>query len=346
MTSFKSQTKLPRRILPLGLLVAILSLTMLQLSPTAFASTMTIKQYDQTMQTVPTSGIGCFNATYPVETWVRVPCATDIPQLPATVGNGNDYVASISGSTNIGYVTTAFVSASGITGEVDSLNPCSGGAGTCTSWYSLQINSQTGFSCTVPTVGGTWTDCWEQFIFDNQGTTQGYLYIQYWLIGYLNSNAACPSTSWSTYGTSCFVNDSGALTGAITPTNTHLAALSYTAEADYSNSGNDYSSICNGSGSCWSQTASDTYLQLYQHWSASEFNILGYIGGSQAQFSPSTGVTLKPEQALESSGGSTLTPTTPCPNTGYTGETNNLNLQSGSCSVSGPSSILQFTEYN
>jgi len=328
----------------------MLSLPMLQLSPMVSAATtsMTIKEYDQLMQSIAPPGIGCFNSTYPVEEWIKVQCATDMPTVPLTVGNGVDYSADASGSaTRIAYATAGFNSVSGISSESDINNPTTPcGSASCANWYSLQINSASGWSCPVPgIVGGTWNNCWEQFVFAENGASLGDLFIQYWLNGYLSSNPSCPSQLWSIYTPthSCYIdNSSPTVTSAITPTNANLYALSFTAQANYLNSGLDESNICNGLGSCWSSTAPDSYFNLYQHWDYSEFNIFGFSAGSQASFSPATGITIVPEEALQDGSGANLTPR--CANFGFTGETNNLNLQSGSCSVN--VTLLKFTEYN
>src|SRR5207248_11321393 len=86
-------------------------------------------------------------------------------------------------------------------------------------------------------------------------------------------------------------------------------------------------------------------INNYQHSHAWEFNILGYINRSQADFSPTTGITIVPEQALENGNGASLTPTC-APATGFTGETNNLTLLPNSCSVNGSIGLVRFTEYN
>src|SRR5437660_5524848 len=131
MTSGKNREIEVRRALPFGFLILMLSLPMLQLSPVISTATtsLTIKEYDQVMQSIPAPGIGCFNSTYPVEKWIKVQCATDSPNLPGTVGDGNDYSADASGSaTRIAFATAAFFDVSGISGESDNQNPCGTGA--------------------------------------------------------------------------------------------------------------------------------------------------------------------------------------------------------------------------
>ena len=239
------------------------------------------------------------------------------PLAPSTVGGGVDWVAYSGSGTLIGSSTGSFPSIYGLTSEKDSLEG--------SNYYTLQINSQT-FPTNTAYTGNKPATGWEQFVFTNDGTNIGWIYIQYWLIGY---SAPCPSTgppdgtSWTYYAGSsnsaagCYANSAATAVSAEAASN--LGNLILTGYANFNSNGEDILCI---SGTCSSVSTTDQVLDLAQHWLYSEFNIFGWGSGSTANFN--SGTTIEVSNSLEDQSGNVIVPS--CMKTGYTAETNNLNL--------------------
>ena len=294
---------------------------------------------------IPTPHAGCFAATYPSTVWQATQCVT-APLIPlgpspstvggssSTTGNGNDEVAHAPSGKLIGSSIGSFQT-SGLTSETDSMYGANN--------YGLQVNSQFFTTSTIYT-GGKSTTGWEQFVWINwpAQNTAGYEYIQYWLIGYQSSYGSCPSTgppggsSWMAYSGDCYANSPGAVTPLETATN--LASLSLEGFSNYNGAANDVNMFC-VSGSCYDVSITDQVVNLYQNWQYSEFNVFGVGSGSQANFN--TGTTITVTNTLKDQSANVIVPS--CVNTGYTAETNNLNL--GTCSSNSNGQII-FTESN
>jgi len=300
----------------------------------------------------PTPTTGCFEVKYPNPVWQRTTCApatsghaapsptfTAASTNSATVGNGNDFVAQSPG-TLIGSAVGSFPSATGVTTETDT--------GVGSNGYSLQENTQggapgQGFPVTF---NGNPTTGWEQFIFDNEPSGFQGVWIEFWLLGYGSTyHVACSSlpipagASGVWFGTSdCYFNTFSTSTPFESPT--HLAFLSLGGFANIG--GHDEAQLCDAGAvpTCYTNSQPAAFLNLYQHWQLAEFNVLGFIGGSQAQFNSGTSITVL--NTIKDQSGNAIAPTSPCPINGQTGETNNLNL--GSCSVNGPAGQILFTE--
>jgi hypothetical protein len=208
-------------------------------------------------------------------------------------------------------------------------------------YYSLQLNSNL-FSCTPPggnaTTAGPGRGCWEQFVFDNLPLgDNSVVFIEYGLIGYHSEYSDCPS-GFSQSGNDCYMQSSANSVPNETPT-TQLGSLSLSGQANFESSGDDQTALCNG-GSCYSLSASDSVLGLYNdNWDASQFGIYGDYNGHTAGFNTATTFTVDNQE--EQGSGSIITPT--CGSYGFTGESNNLTL-SGSCNVSGYYEIMSFPE--
>ncbi len=101
--------------------------------------------------------------------------------------------------------------------------------------------------------------------------------------------------------------------------------------------GKDTLVFTNGS-EAYTTSGADTVADLATAWTASEFNIIGDGGGSEAVFNKGSSVTVK----IAVTNGTTNAPKCVA-NDGTTGETNNLTL--GSCSAAGGSApYIEFTE--
>jgi len=273
---------------------------------------------------MPVPREGCFNAAYPSTRWQQVACtvAPARPYVPRTgagsftVGNGNDYSAVVSGliSTTVG----TFPSVTDVKHEK--------GAGEKNA-YSLQINSQFFAS---PTCSGASnpSSClgWQQFVY----STTGAAFMQYWLINY---GSKCPSGGWMSYSGDCYRN-SNAVSVPAEPI-TQLGNLKVTGTAVAN--GSDTVTFTTAS-RAYSATGNDNVVDLAAYWNASEWNVIGDGGGSQAVFNKGASITV--EIALTD--GSTAAPTCKADD-GTTGETNNLTL--GKCTASvGTTPSVEFTE--
>lgn len=286
---------------------------------------------------------GCFEATYPSILWERVNCIAEphhphyLPprvaagrSLPAgqvkgagqTTGDGNDYVAQVTGlmSNAIG----TFPTVTGVTSE--SSTGGSGGIDGAND-YTLQINSnytQTSAACN----GHAGCRVWEQFVYSSG---EQAAYMQYWLINYGNS---CPS-GWASYSGDCYKNSASVSVPKLAINSLANMKLSGSAVLN----GTDTLVFTNGT-KAYTTTGKDSVVDLASVWNQSEFNIVGDAGGSQATFNKGSSITVK----LAVANGTTNAPTCVA-NAGSTGETNNLTLQS--CTASGGSApAIQFTESN
>ena len=138
---------------------------------------------------------------------------------------------------------------------------------------------------------------------------------------------------WHIQG-SCYANSPGAVTPSEAASN--LANLILKGYANFGSS-NDEDVLCISGGNCYTVAITDQVVNLYQHWKDAEFNVFGYGNGSQANFNSGTSITVL--NSLNDQNGNLIVPS--CVVTGYTGETNNLNL--GSCSSNSNGQII-FTE--
>jgi hypothetical protein len=288
----------------------------------ASASTITQAEWEQIALTTNPQSEGCFTMSYPSTTWSSETCAVSASSMPAVVGNGVGFIANATPKT-IGETEGIIQSTSGFTSESDNE--------TGTDAYSLQINSNhftTNTSYTTGSVIG-----WQQFIYQNNGASgPGELQMQYWLLGYLSSHASCPTGpsgltgSWGIYGDSCW-NSYGPFT-ALTELPSKLDSLIL--EGITGQSGDDVVKMCDTSvPSCQSESFTD-FLNLGTHWARSEFNVFGYSNGSRANFN--TGISTDVEIHVWDGSGNPITMGCQV-NGGYTAETNDMTLTSGSCST-------------
>ncbi len=229
---------------------------------------------------------GCFKATYPNAVWQRTQC-TAAPLVPLTVGKGNDWVVNAPSGKLMGRSIGSFttVESTSVFGETDSL----AGANA----FSLQVNSQTFTTSTIYTGSVFAATGWEQFVF----LSSGAIYIQYWLIGYHSTYGGCPGlgppggSSWAQSGTNCWANSPS--NGAPSESPNGLVQLSLGGYANQNGSGNDKVNFCVYETSCYVEVLTDHVLDLYKHWSQSEFNVFGWGNSSQANFNSGTTIGVK-----------------------------------------------------
>ncbi|HEX4079892.1 MAG TPA: hypothetical protein VHX61_13585 [Rhizomicrobium sp.] len=287
-------------------------------------------QWRAAISATPVPGSGCFTAHYPGKAWTRVACtaAPNRLYLPAsgsggfTVGNGHDYAAEVSGI--IGSGVGSFPKIKGLTSETND-----GSSNT----YSLQMNSQFFAS---PACSGGEPDCfgWQQFIYAQPGCNPDNpcVFMQSWLINY---GSHCPSGWTYAGGDDCYTNSSA--TDVPTQALSDLADLQLSGSAV---SGGNETVKLTTSNDAYSASESDTVVGLSGYWDATEFNIVGDGGGSEADFNEGTKIKVK----IQLQDGSTTAPICES-NAGTTGETNNLNL--GTCKTkSGKKPSISFMESN
>ena len=277
----------------------------------------------------PLPGSGCFAAHFPSKTWTQVACAPAPTRLyrPAgggsggfTVGNGHDYAAEVTSLIKTGL--GSFPKITGLTSETND-----GSSNT----YSLQLNSQF-FSSPACSGGGQSCFGWQQFIYAQPDCSGPCVFMQSWLINY---GSHCPS-GWNYAGDDdCYYNSNA--TGVPTQSLSNLKDLQLSGTVV---SGGNETVKLTTSNDAYSASEPDSVVGLSGYWDATEYNIFGDGGGSQADFNSGTSIKVK----IQLQDGSTAAPTCES-NAGTTGETNNLNL--GACKTKGgkkPS--IMFTESN
>lgn len=267
---------------------------------------------------------GCFTASYPETSWTQVDCQP-APVLPysrpphpghlETVGNGTDYIATVS-SGKISVARGAFLRVTDVTSESD------GSANV----FSLQLNSQLFTSTACNGVSGC--SAWEQFVYSSH--VYGGAFIQNWLINY---GASCPG-GWTSGGSNdCFQNSTVVSVPSQTITDLPQLVLEGTA-----NSGSTDAVILYAGDNAYSASEGDGTVDLAASWTTSEFNIVGDGGGSEATFN--TGATL-----VVTNNVANATVNAPsCTTGGTTGETNSLTLVAPCCPYGGASPGIVFME--
>ena len=272
---------------------------------------------------VPERGAGCYQASYPSLSWHAVACVAApkirlVPALsgksaahsgPATVGDGTDYSAVVSGL--ISKATGTFTNVSSNISEKGAVD---GTGSQVANSFTLQLNSQFFTGSPACAAASVPADCqaWQQFVYAYNGGGTGQVFMQYWLIDY---EASCPS-GWYSYSGDCYTNSSA--TNVTSLTAAELATVNLTASAV--SGGNDAVSLSVGSGQAVTVTGKDTKVDLSAYWNTAEWGVYGDGGGSAANFG--SGSTLEAQTALTA----TSSGAPSCVEEGFTGETNNLKL--------------------
>ncbi|HET9621891.1 MAG TPA: hypothetical protein VFP84_11020 [Kofleriaceae bacterium] len=292
------------------------------------------RDWREALAAQPSTGAGCFTASFPSPEWHAVACQ-EAPKRPFaspraqtsahlaaaaagtfSVGNGADYALHVTGK--ITSSTGSFPSVTGVTSEKD---------GTVSNGYSIQLNSNF-MTGTAACRGVSGCLSWAQFVYSSE---ERAVFIQNWLIGI----GRCPDSSWiNAGGGDCFKNS--AAVSAPTIAITSLANLKMTGAAT---STTDSLTFANG-GTAFRTSEADSVTGLSTAWHEVEFNVIGDGGGSAATFNRGSSIRVQ----ITAASGSTAAPTC-IANDGTTGETNNLNL--GPCTTAGGTTPnVQFTESN
>jgi hypothetical protein len=331
----------------LGVLAAIaLSATGVTSGSALAATQSTVKtktQWQAAIARVRQPGSGCYHASYPVLRWRAVKCvaAPKVPLAPvplsrsprhgapATVGDGTDYSAVVSGL--ISHATGTFTNVS--SGITEKGQPGGSGSQTANA-FSLQLNSQFFSGSPACAKSGDPSGClaWQQFVYTYESRRSGDIFMQYWLINY---DATCPS-GWFSYSSDCYTNSNAATVSTLTAA--ELASVNLTSSA--ASGGLDGVSLSVGSGNATSVTNSDSKVDLATYWNTAEWGVYGDGGGSEANFGSNT--TLEAQTVLTATSDSAPT----CVEEGFTGETNNLKLTSTPALGSEPSPTMATKQTN
>lgn len=301
---------------------------------------------------------GCHTASYPSTQWQDVPCTTapKSPRLrapgaaPVAGGGGSGDFLAVVTTGNISSATGLFDQVTGVTSESDPSGQNS---------FSLQLNPNS-FSPTIvgPPVGGkrglplcsVAVGCIagaEQFIYSNLGCDSGTscVFIQYWLLGHGNPCPTSPTIANNTWTFApamgngvqgCFINGN-ARTVSPNPTITELARMRLTGVATPTAQSAIMEIV---PGKLDSTIDPGDFLGIGAQWTIAEFNVVANCCAEQATFNP--GSTIYVRTIVDN--GTQNAPT--CLQSGFTAESNNLNLIYGCGTIGGASPGIVFTESN
>lgn len=299
------------------------------------------------MRNTPLPAKGCFHVSYPNVAWESVECKVAEPRAhPPLVnrtvgapgaGGGSDYFAEAQG-----LITSAYGKffVSGVASETNVVTPSIPSTAKDlilgSNEYSLQLNTNNAQTAAC----GDYGDCfvWQQFMYgtDYNQPGEAALFMQYWLYNWVGN---CPKSYWGNDyvrggvpfpGGTCFKNSRYAALPDIPVANLGDVILSGSA----ANGGNDTIALEYGDDS-WSVTAEDSSLasnpglDIASVWNQAEFNVVGDMNLTQAQFNHGSQIIV----VLQILDGSQSAPTCVSPHNnfgdGATGETNNMTL--GTC---------------
>lgn len=320
----------------------------------------------QRMATRPKPKTGCFAATFPSEQWKETRCATP-PKMPhkrpspltkwlrltpdakvrtlppgsAVAGNGAD-IAGIAVGGPINAAEGFFDQTQDIQTVVNVRSPTNQSPGA----YALQINVAPFDSTSCSQAQTKTCKGWLQYLFmnDNNGA---FAMMEVWLLDF---GPTCPGEgsiqqlpdmpqgiSWghSPSNMDCVFDTTTTPLLAAQPV-TSLAQLRLRGEAIAG--GQDTVTIATPDGKINGIAISDNILKLSSGWNEVEFNVFGYVGGSQANFNSGAAAVVH----INIENGTKNAPT--IDNAGFTGETNNFNLVPPGCSNAGNPPSIVFEE--
>jgi hypothetical protein len=292
------------------------------------------EQWRKAMSKTPIPKNGCFRASQPTIAWQAVPCGPPTPGAvvaPPTrellVGNGNDL--STQPSSPIDWAEGSFP----IVNNVMSVASVFPNGNQTPGDFELQLNTNIIPGATIPACHGAVNpaNCqgWEQFLYSE---TSGQILIETWLFNY---GPNCPNP-WEQWDPNTCMQNSQNFTVPTRPGVSSLGSLIMTATAGTS----DVVQLYTGDGNIYVQAqASQVNLGGNGNWTQAEFNVFGDGSSSLAQFN--NGATTAVQLLTN---GSNVAPL--CPQTGTTGETNNLSLIGSCCRLNGATPGIFFTQSN
>jgi hypothetical protein len=292
------------------------------------------RAWHATMLRTPLPKKGCFNATYPTTAWEDASCV-QAPKRPYDVGNGTDFTAAVAAGNLISSATGSFDSVTGVTSETGTTfgANCASPVPNVADTFSLQLNTNR-FNSAACKGGAAGCQAWQQFLYSS---SSNIVFMQYWLIGY---GPTCPSSAWNSVnllGGSCYLNSPAASVPAQTIANLGSMSLTATASAAF----DTVKLLTTGDVPSFSASNQDSVLNLAQSWGGAEFNVFGDSCSSQAVFNPGSTMVVR----TEVNSGASIVPACQLNGfTGYTGETNNLNLVGTPAAASSSSPAIVFTQ--
>jgi len=337
------------------------------------ADAAVLQQWHADMRQIPTSGEGCFHASYPNYVWEKIDCqsssnlvhsrqtkiavgATDMTGAGVTsyaVGNGHDYVIQSRGLIGmaIGQLTTK-----GVTGETGVGVPYYGDGGTLgPNEYSIQLNTNSNRS-TRACAGRSGCTVFQQFVYTSDGepvvgvsgVNGGLVLMEYILINYWPTSHTGPGScpiGWVAAISQCYRFSEKFVKVPQIPASDlgkiTLAATAMSGENDvlYFGYGAD----------AYSLVQSDSMVDIASVWDQVEFNVVGNAGGSRAEFNSGSSITVDVTLLDGGAGAKCVLVNNKndrSPGSGTTEESNNLNLKSCSIIHGGLVPTVQFTESN
>lgn len=286
---------------------------------------------------------GCFAAAFPATEWREVACgpARNIPMIPKNgprpqvVGNSND----ISALAPSGHISQAIGHFENVTNVTSESGPIGNSGPSIANAYTLQINTNF-FGGTAVCTASPNPGCqgWEQFVYENDGSN-GYAYIQYWIIAY---NATCPAgQSWNQIalygGTYCWKNNSG---GSVSVPNQPITNMAnWTFSGQVSATGD---SVTMSTGTMAYTRNGDNAVDAANGWTTAEFNIFGDGGNSSGGGTATFNAGASADARTQIFYGDRNAPT--CVAQGFTAEMNNLSFGPTAPAATAPGPAVIFTE--
>ncbi len=328
------------------------------------------KAWRESLSKAPLPKKGCYKVVYPDTQWRETPCKPVklVPYLPTrgpraeTVGDGND----VSAQAPTGHISEAIGSfdSANVTSETDSSMVCSGPPVPGSSnYFSLQLNANPSPPSPLAAAcsgGSSQCTAWQQFVYTSNGSSDGTMVMQYWLINYgTATNQSCPSVGQSPAGGWTFYDNvntcvspplhqydcygNGSFTSpAIDPLakTSDMGQMSLRATANGGAGGEDTFKLFYGSTQLTGAAImnDDNIVNLSQFWTNAEFNVFGGCCGDQANFN--SGATIVPRTRIIYGGSAAPK----CSTAGFTGETNNLSFGPNPPVASQPGPAVIFTE--
>lgn len=234
---------------------------------------------------------GCFTASYPVVAWRQVKCVNAAlnplmngagPHGSGPTGGLDDYAADTRVLTSS--ATGSFPVAKRLRWEKD---------GGTRNFYSLQLNSNHILNERRCAHASTPSICygWQQFVYQSifSGPHDGLVFIQNWLVFYNpTADHPCPK-GWGSPGLgNCVINSA-----LIPAPNQPIAELPHMTVTGSAVAGGLDTVVVTTQTQAYSTTQTDKQLFLGKNWNASEFNVFGGGGGTEADFNPGTMLTVQ-----------------------------------------------------